>query len=163
MKKKYTFPYKGAIIILASLLIISIIINNINKPTKEEVKASVISYIEQKDNNTTTKERWFADLEIYGISKKFNKIYAYTWIVEESYYLEDNVIYLKETKMNPHRLTIKYTDKKIEIIKDEIPSDSNYRHDLNKLFPLRYRKKITSNYLNLSTKASEYFKSLETE
>lgn len=99
----------------------------------------------------------FFDYKGFGISQKDNEKYAYMWILEESYYLENGEIKTGSGSSMPYK--IKFVNNKVTDF--EIPKDGSYYvSSIRDMFPNDIENKILSFNLddnNLKKKVDEYY------
>ena len=83
----------------------------------------------------------FTDYEGFGIEEKDNKKIAYMWILEESYYVENNELQTSEGSS----MAYKFTFENNEVVDYEIPKDgSYYTSSIKDMFPDSIENKVMS-------------------
>ncbi len=83
----------------------------------------------------------FTDYEGFGIEEKDNKKVAYMWILQESYYIENNELQISEGSS----MAYKFIFENNEVIDYEIPEDgSYYTSSIKNMFPDSIENKIMS-------------------
>ena len=99
----------------------------------------------------------FADYEGFGIEEKDNKKIVYMWILEESYYVENNE--LKTTEGSS--MAYKFTFENNEIVDYEVPKDgSYYASSIKDMFPDSIEDKVISFSMDdtkLKEQVKEYY------
>ena len=83
----------------------------------------------------------FTDYEGFGIEEKDNKKIAYMWILEESYYVEDNELQSGEGSS----MAYKFTFKNNEVIDYQVPEDGiYYASSIKDMFPDNIEDEVIS-------------------
>lgn len=154
------------IIILIIFITLIIVVYFMNKDNfikdKDNLYDVALKYIvNEQMNNGYDKDKnnyhIFTDYEGFGITKK----YIYMWILEESYYLEDNKMINSEGSSMPYRFT--YEDNKI--IKYDVPKDGDeYENSIKKLFPNSIENKVLNYQMNndkIQQEIVEYYSNLK--
>lgn len=113
---------------------------------EEEIKLTIENYIINRNENDGYRydsEKWFVSFETYLIEEKEeNKLYnVYAWVLEESYYLDNNQIKENSGSSIPHKFVVEKIDDKYIVVDSLIPRDGSlYIKDMKKLFPNKVRK-----------------------
>lgn len=83
----------------------------------------------------------FIDYQGFGIEEKDNKKIAYMWILEESYYIENNELQTGEGSS----MAYKFTFENNEIVDYEVPQDGiYYTSSIKDMFPDSIENKVIS-------------------
>lgn len=132
------------VLILLSIIILIILIYFVSRDSfikdKNNLYNEALKYIANEQMNTgydkdKNKYHVFTDYKGFGITKK----YIYMWILEESYYVEDNKIISSEGSSMPYRFTYKNG----KIIHYDIPKDgTEYEKSIKELFPNSIENKV---------------------
>ena len=112
----------------------------------EEITIAIENYLVEKGDSENKKydnEKSFVSFKTYLIEEKevFTKFNIYAWVLQESYYYENN-----ETKQNsgssiPHKFVVEKQDDKYVVTSAIIPRDGSYYvEDMKKIFPTSVRK-----------------------
>lgn len=100
------------------------------------------NYLEQNSEDPyMDEEDWqlFISYKGFDVRKDKESIYAYMWILEESYYVLDDHLYLGSSSVMPY----KFTFKEDKVLKYEVPEDgTNYTSSIRELFPSDLRNEI---------------------
>ena len=114
---------------------------------------------EEKELGQMEDMQIFFDYEGFGISEKGNKRYAYMWILEEAYYLEDGKLKSGSASSMAYKITFDMDSKVINV---EVPEDGTYYVDsIKKMFPDDIEKKILNFQMddkNLEKQVNDYYK-----
>ena len=141
MKKSNLMIYSSALLII--LLVISLQFNKINYVKDSDyLYENAIAFLKENNNDVDkNKENYniFFQYKKFGITKDKNYKYVYMWILNESFYLENNELKSGSGSSMPYKFTFK-DDK---VVKYEIPKDGNeYVSSIKKMFPKEVSKKI---------------------
>ena len=127
------------------LLILIIIIIMISGCKRKEIYIKnndnlyeeAISYLIEHDTNPDrVKDRYkiFTEYKGFGISKDEKYRYVYLWILEESYFIEDNKIISGSGSSMPYKFIFKLEEDKV--VEYETPKDGNkYVSSIKKMYP----------------------------
>ena len=100
--------------------------------------------INQEENNKYNNMKTFISMKTYLIdesSEDITKVYA--WIVESTYYKENNDIIEYGGSSIPYKFTLKKQNNTYKVIKHQIPRDgSYYQDDMIDIFPKSVLKQI---------------------
>lgn len=111
---------------------------------KDTFYEEAIDYLEQNSEDPyMDEEDWqlFVSYKEFDVRKDKGSIYAYMWILEESYYVLDDHLYLGSSSVMPYRFTFRED----EVLKYEVPEDgTNYTSSIRELFPSDLRNKIVN-------------------
>ncbi len=120
---------------------------------KEETENS---YDKNKENH-----KIFCDYEPFGIEEKGNKKYAYMWIIEEEYYVENYQVKSGEGSSMPYKFVFENN----EVISYQVPRDgSEYGPSIKKIFPQSIEREVMSFSMdssNLRKQVEEYYSYLQ--
>ncbi len=109
---------------------------NIEDVNLENVIKDYLSY-----NNGKTKT--FIALKTYLITKKNNSYDVYTWVLEKSYYKDNNEIIENSSSSIPYKFEIEKIDNEFIVKSYIMPRDgSYYNKDMKKIFPSSVLKEI---------------------
>jgi len=114
---------------------------------EEEIEMAIEKYIIDRNESESKRyhnEKWFVSFKTYLIEEKKNQTYnIYAWVLEESYYLENNEILESSGSSIPHKFVVKKENNEYIVVSSQIPRDgSYYSKDMKKLFPRSVRKKM---------------------
>ena len=142
MRKKRAWIVSIVIILVLVILGYTFIKMN-SKKTNTTLYEEAIKYLQKKnDSKNKNKKDWkvFMSYKGFGIDKEEEYQYAYMWILEEAYYInEDGQLQLDTGSVMPYKFTFK--DKKV--IKYEKPeTGENYKTSVGELFPKKISQKI---------------------
>ena len=146
----------------------------INLPEKE-IQSAIIEYVESFGDNEKEREneKTFASIGVYLIEEKeeFTKFNIYAWVLEESFYVENNEIKQSSGSSIPHKFVVEKIDGKFVVTSTRIPRDgSYYAEDMKDIFPasVRYNMdKIQTDgtidglELEVKQKAERYFEKIK--
>lgn len=159
-----------SVLIIIGICIAIFIINKNNTvwiTDYEFLYDKAIEYVIKQDTSESydkNKEGFkiFCDYVPFGIEEKGNKKYAYMWILEEEYYVENNNVEMGEGSSIPYKFVFENN----EVAKYEIPSDgSKYGPSIKKIFPKSLQRKAMSFSMdssNLRKEVEEYYSYLQT-
>lgn len=173
MKNKPKNIVTISIIILLIIGVIGIITVKISKANKEnwitdneQLYLKATEYIEREKrkngyDNIKQDYQVFTDYQGFGIEEKNNKKYAYMWILEETYYVEDEQIKSSEGSS----MAYKFTFENNEVIDYETPKDGDlYSSSIKEMFPDSIEDKILNYHMDnskLKEKVKEYYSYLK--
>jgi len=113
---------------------------------EEKIEEAIINYVVEvgdKETKHHDNEKTFASVKIYKIEEHKNEYIAYTWILSEKYYLENDKIELDSGYSIPHKIKIIKDNDTYKIDEFWTPRDGSlYAKDMKELFPYFVRKKI---------------------
>lgn len=112
---------------------------------------------EEKEYNEKQGFQIFFDYEGFGISEKDDKKFAYMWILEESYYVEDDKLKSGSGSSMPYKFTFEGN----EVVDYQIPEDGTYYvQSIKKMFPDDIENKILKFNIDstkLDNEVKEYY------
>lgn len=116
--------------------------------SSDKIEYSIKNYLVTKGDNETkhyNNEKTFVSMHIYLVDeiKEKNLYYVYAWVLEEKYYLENNIIKQSSGSSIPHKFIVElYND--TYIVKNlQIPGDGSYYvKDMKKIFPYQVRNEM---------------------
>ncbi len=148
MKKKILICF--FILIVISILIFGIFIlkkdNTVLITDNEFLYDKAVDYILEQcklESHDKDKEDYqvFIDFEGFGIEEKDNKKIAYMWILEESYYVENNELQSSTGSSMPYKFIFENN----EVVDYEIPEDGiYYSSSIKDMFPDNIENKVMS-------------------
>ena len=110
---------------------------------KERIAQAIHTYMtqEQADNYLRYEnEKWFTTMHIYRTEDMGDHDYAYVWVLERSYYLEDGALAIGSGSSIPYRFALTEKEGVFSVTEARIPRDGNYYPiDMEELFPLAVR------------------------
>jgi len=111
---------------------------------EENIILSIKEYIINKgdENKRYNNEKTFVAMRIYLLEEKErdNLYYVYAWVLEESYYLEQNEIKQNSGSSIPYKFKVEKINDKFEVTDSRIPRDgSYYADDVKNIFPKSVR------------------------
>lgn len=168
MKKKFLILLIVAIILLIELVWYFKLNRGSYITDYEWLYDEAIQYIEDEirtESNYENQEDFqvFTDYKGFGIQENDTKKYAYMWILEEEYYVENGKLQTGSGSSMPYKFTFENN----QVIDYEIPKDGSYYvSSIKKMFPRGVASKIL--YFNmdnskLDTKVKEHYAYLENE
>ena len=170
MNKKICFLFFSLIIIVIGIIIGTFILtkkeNTIFITDYEFLYDKAIDYIVKQSklkSHDKDKEDYqvFTDYEGFGIEEKDNKKIAYMWILEESYYVENNELQISEGSS----MAYKFIFENNEVVDYETPEDgSYYTSSIKKMFPDNIENKVMSFGMDdtkLKEKVKEHYSYLD--
>ena len=146
----------------------------INLPEKE-IQSAIIEYVESLGDNEKEheNEKTFASIGVYLIEEKeeFTKFNIYAWVLEESFYVENNEIKQSSGSSIPHKFVVEKIDGKFVVTDVRIPRDgSYYAEDMKDIFPTSVRYNMDKIHtdgtidvleLEVKQKAKDYFEKIK--
>lgn len=118
-------------------------------------------YIQEGHDRNKEDYQIFFDYKGFGISQKDNKKYAYMWVLEEGYYVENGKIQSSEGSSMPYKITFEDNN----VVDYEIPKDgSYYASSIRDMFPDDIENKILNYNIddtNLKNKVKEHYSYLD--
>lgn len=115
--------------------------------SEEKINRSIKNYLVYENELHHDSEKWFSSINIYLIDELSDSIIVYAWVLEKSYYLENNELKEGSSISIPCKFTLKKENDLYKVIKKEIPRDgSYYKVDMEKLFPTSVLKQINNFY-----------------
>jgi len=105
--------------------------------SEEKIERAVQNYLIKLDkNNRHQNSKTFVSMRNYLIEEKENEIILYTWVLSETYYMDNNEIIQDSGYSIPHKITLKKENGEYVVINHQIPKDgSYYESSMKKLFP----------------------------
>lgn len=142
------------------------------KLNEEGINKAIEEYILNKAEADSLKyhnEKWFVAIKNYLIDESdANNVLVYSWILEESYYENEDEIVQENGSSIPYKFVLKSNDSNYEVVSHQIPRDgSYYTEDMKIIFPdevLSDMDKVHSDgtieelKLNIQTQVTRYFK-----
>ena len=105
----------------------------------------------------------FTDYKGFGIEEKNNKKYAYMWILEEAYYVENDEVKISSGSSMPYKFTFENN----EVVNYETSKDgSYYAPSIREMFPDSIENEVISFSLDntkLKKQVEEYYSYLKQE
>ncbi len=97
-----------------------------------------------KEKIYSENEKGFVSLKTYLVEQKSESEYiAYTWVLSERYYMEENEVRMGDGFSIPHRFTIKKSNDKYSVLDSQTPRDGSlYAEDMQTLFPRSVRNEM---------------------
>lgn len=146
----------------------------INLPEKE-IESAIIEYVESLGDNEKEheNEKTFASIGVYLIEEKeaFTKFNIYAWVLEESFYVENDKIKQISGSSIPHKFVIEKIDGEFVVTDVRIPRDgSYYAEDMKDIFPTSVRYNMDKIHtdgtideleLEVKQKAENYFEKIK--
>ena len=123
-----------------------------------------IDYLLKNDDNIDKNKdnyKMFIAYKKFGIAQDKKNIYAYMWIVSESYYVENNELVTSTSDSIPHKITFDKTNEKL--IKDEITGEGNQRNiSIKNMFPKSIQNEIIDyeDNTNMQKQVYDYYKEI---
>ena len=112
---------------------------------EEEIELSVINYIIEEGDNEYKhheNEKTFASIKVYLLEEKErDKHYiVYAWVLQEKYYLENDIIKQDSGFSMPHKFDVKNINGNFIVTNSQFPRDgSYYAIDMKNIFPSSVR------------------------
>jgi hypothetical protein len=157
---------------------------DVNKAEEDKIVEAINTYVTKRcdEEKPSPYSKCFTANKVYlveriidndgDLAKEYkgydNFYYAYSWIVDGTYYKENNEIKEDSGGSVPNKVLLGKKTDKYTVLKTQIPGDgTQYPEDMKKLFPSRIRNKMnnapvdgTAKKLIEETeeKAKEYFK-----
>lgn len=112
---------------------------------EEEIKIAIDSFLTIKNDNESkhyNNEKWFTSFKTYLIEEKNKKLYyIYAWVLEESYYYQNEKIINDSASSIPYKFTVELKNNNYVVTNYQIPRDGSlYKEDMKKIFPRNIRK-----------------------
>lgn len=109
------------------------------------MEISILEYLISfsENNKMYENEKSFVAMKTYLVEevKERRLYYVYSWVLEESYYLNNNEIVQDSGSSIPHKFIIERNDDNYKVIDYMIPRDGSlYQKDMKVLFPYDVRK-----------------------
>lgn len=115
--------------------------------SEEKLNRAIKNYLVSENKLHYENEKWFTSINIYLIDELSDSVIVYAWILEKSYYLENDELKEGNNISIPCKFTLKKENDLYKVIKKEIPRDGNYyKIDMEKLFPSSVLKQINNFY-----------------
>ena len=111
----------------------------------EEIEIAIENYLLEKSMSESKhheNEKTFVSIRTYLIEEKNNhKLYnVYTWVLEETYYLENNEIKQDSGSSIPYKFVVEHINDEYKVTDSRIPRDgSYYAEDMKNIFPRSVR------------------------
>lgn len=144
MKKKDFIVCSLFIVAILIVLFVAKIFSN-EYPDNKELYELAINYMIENDEcreNNCNRYKYFIDYKGFGTSEDEKYRYAYMWIYDHSYYVNENN---KIISASGSSMAYKFFIDKLEnkVIKFEVPEDGNfYTSSIKKMFPKSIARKI---------------------
>lgn len=114
----------------------------------EMLEIAIRNYIASKgdaENKQYENQKTFVSMKIYLIEEKdnFSKFNVYAWVLEQSYYLENDKIIESSGSSIPYKFVVNKINGEYVVINTRIPRDGSYYvKDMKTLFPFNVRKEM---------------------
>lgn len=111
----------------------------------EEIAIAIENYLLEKSENEPKRhenEKSFVSIRPYLTEEKNNyKLYkVYAWVLEETYYLENNEIKQDSGSSIPYKFVVEHINDEYKVTDSRIPRDgSYYAEDMKNIFPRSVR------------------------
>lgn len=121
---------------------------------EEEIEIAIKNYLVEKSDNEPThhgNEKNFVSSKIYFLEEKEKTAYfnIYAWVLEEQYYLENNIVKQDSSSSIPYKFVVKYIDDEYVVTDSRIPRDGRlYAKDMKNIFPYLVRKDMDKIYMD---------------
>ena len=111
------------------------------------MEISILEYLinTSESNKRYENEKSFVAMKTYLVEevKERSLYYVYSWVLEESYYLDSNEILQESGSSIPYKFIIERNDDNYQVIDYKIPRDGSlYLKDMKTLFPYDVRKEM---------------------
>ncbi len=112
---------------------------------EEEIAIAIENYLLEKSENEPKhheNEKSFVSIKPYLTEEKNNyKLYnVYAWVLEETYYLENNEIKQDSGSSIPYKFVVEHINDEYKVTDSRIPRDgSYYAEDMKNIFPRSVR------------------------
>lgn len=121
---------------------------------EEEIEIAIKNYLGEKSDNEPThheNEKGFVSFRTYLLEEKkeFTYFNIYAWVLEEKYYLENNIVKQDSSSSMPYKFVVKYIDNEYVVTDYRIPRDGSlYAKDVKNIFPYLVRKEMDDIYMD---------------
>lgn len=158
------------ILIIISMFLVDVNRMNNNKPVvfstwgfkyfpteylpEVELETAITEYLINKNDSESkhyNNEKWFISFRTYLFEEKEqgNLYNVYAWVVEESYYLNDEEITKDSGSSIPYKFVVKKEDNKYVVADSRIPRDGSlYEADMKIIFPSSVRKDMNNVHID---------------
>ena len=166
MKKKDFIVCSLFVVAILIVLFVAKIFSN-EYPDNEKLYKLSVNYLIENDECRETncnRYKYFVDYKGFGTSEDEKYRYAYMWIYDQSYYVNEknNIIAASGSSMAYKFIIDKLEDK---VIDTELPEDGgNYTSSIKKMFPKSVARKILNfewGKDTLEEQVKEYYKDLK--
>lgn len=169
-KKGFTVVLTGVILVFVILITLFCIdVNRMrnNKPVlfstwgakyappvdikEDEIEVAILDYLIKKGDNEHKyfeDEKAFASMRIYFFEEKEPYYDVYAWVLEGTYYLEDDEIKQDSSSSIPYKFVVKNTDGEFKVTDVKIPRDGYYIDDMKNIFPRTVRNDMDNVYID---------------
>lgn len=115
-----------------------------------KIDNAIKQYLDGINESKKNNEKWFYAIKKYLIHEiDDNNIIVYAWVLEESYYKENDVAINESGASIPYKFTLNKTDNEYKVINHEMPSDGGkYSEDMKRIFPKDVLEKIDKIYID---------------
>lgn len=116
-----------------------------------QIQQAIDDYIIEINDNEIThydNEKYFAAYRTYLVEAKNNELYyVYAWVLEESYYLDNNEIKQDIGSSMPYMFKIEKKNDRYEVTDSRTPRDGSlYARDMKAIFPYQVRQDMENVY-----------------
>ena len=112
-----------------------------------KIENTIKNYLieESEENKHHDNEKSFVSMKTYLISEQKDKYYIYSWVLENSYYVENSEIKLDSGYSMPFKFEVMKKDDGFIVTNKWFPRDgSYYKTDMKKIFPNDVLKEINN-------------------
>ncbi|MBR5228104.1 MAG: helix-turn-helix transcriptional regulator [Clostridia bacterium] len=116
----------------------------------EQIENAIYTYLTENNDSEVKhydNEKWFVSFRTYLIEEKNNKaLYnIYAWVLQESYYLENNEIKQGSGSSILHKFVVEVRDGNYVVTDSRIPRDGSlYSEDMKNMFPNSVQKDMAN-------------------
>ena len=117
-----------------------------------ELEHAIYEYLISKNESEDTKhlgEKWFVSPNIYSIEEIMSetRYNVYSWVLEKSYYLENNEIKLGSGSSMPYKFVVEKKEDEFVVTDFKVPRDGSlYAEDMKNIFPHSVRSDMEKIY-----------------
>lgn len=118
--------------------------------SEEKINRAVKNYLINLDNNNRHQNaKTFISMRNYLIEEKKNEIILYTWVLSETYYMDNGEIKQDSGYSIAHKITLKKENDEYIVINHQIPKDgSYYEKSMKELFPYSVLRKMNKVHID---------------
>ncbi len=112
---------------------------------EEKIELAIRDYIVDKGDNSKRyeNEKTFASMKIYLIHDKETEVDVYAWVLDETYYMEQNVLKQNSGSSMAYKFVVKKINDEYEVVDSRNPRDGSYYvDDMKNIFPKSVRKEM---------------------
>ena len=110
---------------------------------ENKIYLKIKEYIVEKGDNEIKyhdNEKTFTSMRVYLLEEKETYYYVYAWVMEASYYLENNVILKDSASSIPYKFKVEKINNEYKVVDSRIPRDGTfYQEDMKNIFPKSVR------------------------